>query len=79
MGFFWEGKVFRKTFRILDLYEEKKTGRGTRFSWKFSGQCYMFFFFFLRFSPVLDWIELILAWFERYVYSVQVSGGQSWP
>ena len=37
------------------------------------------FFFFLRFSPVLDWIELILAWFERYVYSVQVSGGQSWP
>ena len=38
-----------------------------------------FFFFFLRFSPVLDWIELILAWLERYVYSVQVSGGQSWP
>ena len=37
------------------------------------------FFFFLRFSPVLDWIELILAWFERYLYSVQVSGGQSWP
>ena len=44
VGFFWEGKVFRKTFRILDLYEEKKTSRGTRFSWKFSGQCYTLFF-----------------------------------
>ena len=33
--------------------------------------------FFLRFPPVLDWIELILAWFERYLYSLQVSGGQS--
>ena len=37
------------------------------------------FFFFLSFSPILDWIELILAWFEKYLYSVQVSGGQSWP
>ena len=24
MGFFWEGKVFRKTFRILELYERRR-------------------------------------------------------
>ena len=41
------GKVFKKTFRTSGLDERK--GNGTRFSWKFSGQCYTFF---LAFSPV---------------------------
>ena len=46
------GKVFGKALRILGLEERKvhsKVGSGTRFSWKFSGQCYMFF---LPFSGV---------------------------
>ena len=79
MGFFLEGKIFRKTFRILELYERR---RRRVVEQDFHGNFQVnvtFFFFFLRFSPVLDWIELILAWLERYLYSVQVSGGQSWP
>ena len=46
------GKVFGKALRILGLEERKvhsKVGSGTRFSWKFSGQCYMVF---LQFSGV---------------------------
>ena len=77
MGFFWEGKVFRKTFRILELYERRSrrvVEQDFHGNFQVNVTC-----FFLRFSPVLDWIELILAWFERYLYSVQVSGGQSWP
>ena len=34
--------------------------------------------FFAFFSGVLDWIMLILVWFERTLHSVQVSG-QSYP
>ena len=34
--------------------------------------------FFAFFSGVLDWIVLILVWFERSLHSAQVSG-QSWP
>ena len=77
MGFFLEGKVFRKTFRILELYERRRrrvVEQDFHGNFQVNVTC-----FFLRFSPVLDWIELILAWFERYLYSVQVSGGQSWP
>ena len=52
------GKVFKKTFRTSGLDERK--GNGTRFSWKFSGQCYTFF---LAFSPVsLTDIALMLVW-----------------
>ena len=52
VGFILVGTVFRKAFRILGLGEIK--GRavvdrgGTRFSWRFSGQCYMVFGLFLR-------------------------------
>ena len=77
MGFFLEGNVFRKTFRILELYERRRrrvVEQDFHGNFQVNVTC-----FFLRFSPVLDWIELILAWFERYLYSVQVSGGQSWP
>ena len=44
------GKVFRKAFRILGLDERESgtTGSGTRFSWKFSGECNMFFCLFLQ-------------------------------
>ena len=79
MGFFLEGKVFRRTFRILELYERRRrrvVEQDFHGNFQVNVTC---FFFFLRFSPVLDWIELILAWFERYLHSVQVSGGQSWP
>ena len=56
-----------------------EVGSGTRFSWKSSGQCYMFFFFAF-FSGVLDWIVLILVWFERSLHSAQVSGQSCpWP
>ena len=45
------GKVFLGAFRILGL--DERQGRwlasGTRFSWKFSGQCYMFFVAFFSF------------------------------
>ena len=49
------GKVFLRAFRILGL--DERQGRwlasGTRFSWKFSGQCYMFFVAF--FHPGMVW------------------------
>ena len=45
------GKVFLRASRILGL--DERQGRwlasGTRFSWKFSGQCYMFFVAFFSF------------------------------
>ena len=68
VGFTLVGKVFRKAFRILGLDERESgtTGSGTRFSWKFSGECNMFFAFF---SSVRDWILLILVWFERSLHS----------
>ena len=50
-------------------------GSETRFLWKFSGQCYMFFAFFYG---VLDRIVFILAWFESSLHSAQV-GEQSCP
>ena len=49
---------------------------GTRFSWKFSGQYVTWFVAF--FSVALDWIVLILVWFERSLHSAQVIG-QSCP
>ena len=76
VGFILVGRVFRKAFRILGLDERK--GRWVLeqdFSWKFSGQCYMVF---CLFSCVLDWIMLILVWFERTLHSLKVSR-QSYP
>ena len=58
------GKVFLRAFRILGL--DERQGRwlasGTRFSWKFSGQCYMFF----------GGLFFILVWFERSLHFAQV-------
>ena len=47
---------------------------GTRFSLKFSGQRYMFFFFclFLR-SFLTESCSLTLVWFERSLHLTQVS------
>ena len=70
------GKVFRKAFRILGLDERK--GRWVveqDFHGNFQVNVTWFFAFF---SSVLDWIVLILVWFERSLHSAPVSG-QSWP
>ena len=77
VGFILVRKVFGKAFRILGLDERKGRcmGSGTRFSRKFSGQCYMDFCLFLW---RLHWIVFILLWFERSLHSPQVSG-QSYP
>ena len=68
VDFILVGKVFRKAFRIFRIncrsWWERSVGSGTRFSWKFSGQCYMVFCLFLL-TSVLDWIVPILVWFER--------------
>ena len=72
---YW-GKVFKKAFRILGLDERK--GRWVveqDFHGNFQVNVTCFFAFF---SGVLDWIVLILVWFERSLHSAQVSG-QSYP
>ena len=77
-GFILVGKVFRKTFRILGLDERK--GRlvvEQDFHGKFKVNVTWFLAFF---SSVLNWIVLILVWFERSLHSVQVNGQSwSWP
>ena len=72
VGFILVGKAFR----ILGLDERK--GR-----WVVEQDFYGNFqvnvtWFFAFFSGVLDWIVLILVWFERCLHSSQVSG-QSFP
>jgi len=70
------GRVFRKAFRILGLGERK--GRWVM-EQDFNGDLQVnLAWFFAVFSGVLDWIVLILVWFERSLHSAQVSG-QSWP
>ena len=77
VGFTLVGRVFKKAFRILWL-GEKKGG----WAWnKIFMEIYRSILHgFLPFSLVSlsDWIVLILVWFERSLYSAQVSG-QSWP
>ena len=72
------GKAFRKAFRISGLDERK--GRWVveqDFHGNFQLNVKRFFAFF---SGVLDWIVLILVWFERYLHSTQVSGQiYPWP
>ena len=72
VGFILVGRVFRKAFRILGLGERK--GR-----WAMEQDFHGDFqvnvtWFFASFSGVLDWIVLILVWFERSLHSAQVSG-----
>ena len=75
-GFILVGRVFRKTFRILGLGERK--GR-----WVMEQDFRVDFQvnvtrFFASFSGFLDWIVLILVWFERSLHSAQV-GEESCP
>ena len=78
VGFILVGIVFRKPFRILGLGERK--GR-----WAMEQDFHGDFqvnvtWFFASFSCVLDWIVLILVWFERSFHSAQVSGQSCpWP
>ena len=78
VGFVLVGRVFRKAFRILGLGERK--GR-----WAMQQDFHGDFqvnvtWFFASFSGVLDWIVLILVWFERSLHSAQVSGQSClWP
>ena len=76
VGFILVGKVFRKAFRILGLDERK--GRWVvkqDFHGKFWVNVTWFFAFF---SGFLDWVVLILVWFERSLHSAYVSR-QSYP
>ena len=71
VGFIFMGKVFRNTFRVLELDERK--GRlvvEQDFHWNFQVNVTSFF---ASFSGVLDWIVLILVWFERSLHSAPVS------
>ena len=70
----WE----RKAFRILGLGERKgRWGMEQDFHWDFQVNVT---WFFASFSGVLDWIVLILVWFERSLHSAQVSGQSCpWP
>ena len=72
------GIVFRKAFRILGLGERK--GRWVM-EQDFHGDFQVIVtWFFASFSGILDWIVLILVWFERSLHSVQVSGQSCpWP
>ena len=70
----WE----RKAFRILGLGERKgRWGMEQDFHWDFQVNVT---WFFASFSGVLDWIVLILVWFERSLHSAQISGQSCpWP
>ena len=78
VGFILVGRVFRKAFRILGLGERR--GR-----WLMEQDFHGDFqvnvtWFFASFSGVLDWIVLILAWFERSLHSAQASAESCpWP
>ena len=70
-GFILVRKVFTKALRILRLDERK--GRWVveqDFHGNFRVNVTWFFAFF---SSVLDWIVLILVWFERSLHSAHVS------
>ena len=78
VGFILVGRVFRKAFRILGLGERK--GRWVM-EQDFHGDFQVLVtWFFASFSGVLDWIVLILVWFERSLHSAQVSEESCpWP
>ena len=78
VGFILVGKVFRKAFRILGLDERK--GRWVVEKDFLANFLINLTWFFAFFSGVLDWIVLILVWFERSLHSAQVSGQSCpWP
>ena len=77
-GFILVGKVFRKCLRILGLDERKGM-------WVVEQDFHGNFrvnvtWFFALFAGVLDWIVLILVWFERSLHIAHVSGQSCrWP
>ena len=71
------GNVFGKAFRILGLDEIKR--RWVLVEQDFHGNFQVnVTWFFAFFASVLDWIVLILVWFERSLHAAHVSG-QSCP
>ena len=78
VGFVLVGRVFRKAFRISGLGERKSR---CSMEQDFHGDFQVnVTWFFASFSGVLDWIVLILVWFERSLHSAQVSGQSCpWP
>ena len=76
VDFILVGKGFTNAFRILGL--DARKGRWV-VEQNFRGNFQVNVRWFLVvFSGVLDWIVLILVWFERSLHSAQVSG-QSCP
>ena len=78
VGFVLVGRVFRKAFRILGLGEREGMWAHEQ---DFHGDFQVnVTWFFASFSGVLDWIVLILVWFERSLHSAQVSEQSCpWP
>ena len=73
VGLIFVGKVFRNALRMLELSERK--GRWVAVEQDFQGNFQVnITWFFAFFSCVLDWIVLILVWFERSLHFAQVSG-----
>ena len=71
IGFILVRRVFRKAFRILGLGERKGRWVVERdFRGNFRVNVTWFFAFY---SGVLDWIVLILVWFERSLHSAHIS------
>ena len=78
VGFILVGTVFGKAFRISGLDERKGWWLVEQ---DFHGNFQVIVtWFFAFFSGVLDWIVLILVWFERSLHSAQVSRQSCpWP
>ena len=78
VGFILVGNILSKDFRILGLDDRKGRWVGEQdFHGSFQVNVTCFFAFF---SGVLDWIVLILVWFERFFHSAQFRGQSChWP
>ena len=70
IGFILVAKVFTKALRILEL-DGRKCRRVVEQDFHGNFLDNVTFFFFAFFSGVLNWIELILVWFERSFHLTQ--------
>ena len=70
VGFILVGKVFAKPCRIFNRIrgKERLVGSGKRFSWKFSGQCFMVFCLFL-WCPWLNHAHCGMVWKVSSLYT----------